>query len=415
MTIDYKTLLTDLFEKIARMRVETLSAGTKYRLMGLTADITEVAEIFTSEVLERAKQEALLDADLDIDYDAMAEEVLAQEPENYTAEPTLLCNLNEALGVLSDVLTQIASQLDRRHKDEEYARLYEQEKRRYLNSGTPRRVRHNFDEWLYDVCNGAPSMEDINDYITEKLVYMFEKGVFNTKVEHIQRAARYPAEFVFSLLDDDHKLKKTVHKHYSELRKLVDYNDGLLVVDTVKVGRHFYTNRKEENAKVHRNAFLKYLHKIDLAQQERKKLLEAQSEDEQQNTQLNYFAPTKHLKALLQEEWFEIHRTDKCYDHRWTDDFVSQLMKSEHKDYIATEWGHDKRQDYVRGCVLGMLKEGGVIKGSMDSIARSAGVCDNYRTFSKYMGQCRQEPYADWVSEYIKLHRSSQRHTQTLV
>ena len=85
MTTDYKTILTDLFEKIARMRVETPSAGTKYRLMGLAADITEVAETFTSEVLERAKQEALLDADLDIDYDAMAEEVLAQEM-NYTAE-----------------------------------------------------------------------------------------------------------------------------------------------------------------------------------------------------------------------------------------------------------------------------------------------------------------------------------------
>ena len=46
MTTDYKTILTDLFEKIERMRVETPSAGTKYRLMGLTADITEVAEFF---------------------------------------------------------------------------------------------------------------------------------------------------------------------------------------------------------------------------------------------------------------------------------------------------------------------------------------------------------------------------------
>jgi hypothetical protein len=76
-------------------------------------------------------------------------------------------------------------------------------------------------------------------------------------------------------------------------------------------------------------------------------------------------------------------------------------MRSEHKDYIATEWGKDKRQDFIRGCLLGLLKEGGVIKGSMDSIARSANVCDNYRTFSKYMGQCRQEPYADWVLEYV--------------
>jgi hypothetical protein len=305
--------------------------------------------------------------------------------------------------MLSDVLTQISSQLERRHKDEEYAKLYEQEKRRYLNSGTPRRVRQTFDDWLYDVCNGAPSVDDINDYVTEKLVHMFEKGVFNTKVEHIQRAARYPAEFDFSQLDDDHKLKKSIHKHYSELRKLVDYCDGCLVVNPVKVGRHFYMNRKEESAKGHRNAFLKYMHKIELVQQERRKLLESATQGEQTTNQaLNYFAPTKNLKVLLNEEWFEIHRTDKRYDQRWAEEFVNVLMKSEHRDYLATEWSKDKRQDYIRGCVLGLLKEGGVIKGSMDSIARSANVCDNYRTFSRYMGQCRQEPYAEWILDYLR-------------
>ena len=246
-------------------------------------------------------------------------------------------------------------------------------------------------------------MDDINDYVTEKLVHMFEKGVFNTKVEHIQRASRYPGEFDFSQLDDDHKLKKSIHKHYSELRKLVDYCDGCLVVNPVKVGRHFYANRKEENARGHRNAFLKYMHKITLAQQERKKLLESEvSSADASATQLNYFAPTKNLKVLLTEEWFEIHRTDKSYDAKWIEDFVNALMKSEHRDYIATEWSKDKRQDYIRGCVLGLLKEGGVIKGSMDSIARSANVCDNYRTFSRYMGQSRQEPYADWVLDYLR-------------
>ena len=61
---------------------------------------------------------------------------------------------------------------------------------------------------------------------------------------------------------------------------MVDYCDGYLVVNPVKVGRHFYTNRKEENAKTHRNAFLKYMHKITLAQQERQKLQDAQQESE---------------------------------------------------------------------------------------------------------------------------------------
>ena len=277
--MDYKDILTGVAERLSSLRGERLSAGTKYRLMGMAADIAEVAETLSAEVLERVRHEAVLDVDADTDFDQLAEEVLSWEltvAGDDLQELTL--QVNSALGSLSEVLAEISSQLDRRHKDEEYARLYEQEKRRYLSSGTPRRVRQTFDDWVYDVCNGSPTMEDIIDYVTEKQVHMFEKGVFNSKVEHIQRAARYPDEFNFSLLDDDHKLKKTVHKHYSEFRKLVDYSDGCLVVNPVKVGRHFYANRKEENAKSHRNAFLKYMHKISLAQELYRKLQAAQSE-----------------------------------------------------------------------------------------------------------------------------------------
>ena len=279
--MELKDILTGVADRLSGLRDERPSAGTRYRLMGAAADIAEVTEQLSKELLERVKQEAVLDVDGDVDFDALAEEVLSWELVTTGGGlEELTQQVNDALGGLNDVLTQISSQLERRHKDDEYTRLYEQEKRRYLNSGTPRRVRQTFDEWLYDVCNGSPSMDDINDYVTEKLVHMFEKGVFNTKVEHIQRATRYPAEFDFSLLDDDHKLKKSIHKHYSELRKLVDYCDGYLVVNPVKVGRHFYTNRKEDNAKAHRNAFLKYMHKITLAQQERQKLQAAQQESE---------------------------------------------------------------------------------------------------------------------------------------
>ena len=272
-------MLTGLIERVSGSREDRPTAGTKYRLMGLVADIVAVAQTLQTEVLARVSQEAVIDADIDVDYGLLSEQILLMElPEagdDAVCEQTAL--VNDALGGLSSVLGLIADQLERRHKDEEYERLYEQEKRRFLSSGTPRRIRQTFDEWLYDVCNGQPSMDDINDYVTEKLVHMFEKGVFNTKVEHIQRAARYPAEFDFSQLDDDHKLKKSIHKHYSELRKMVDYCDGCLVVNPVKVGRHFYTNRKEENAKGHRNAFLKYMYKISLAQEERRKLLETEA------------------------------------------------------------------------------------------------------------------------------------------
>ena len=285
------------------------------------------------------------------------------------------------------------------------ARLYDQEKRRYLSSGTPRRVRQTFEDWLYDVCNGSPCMDDINAYVTEKLVHMFEKGVFDSKVEHIQRATRYPAEFDFSLLDDDHKLKKSIHKHYSELRKLVDYCDGFLVVNPVKVGRHFYTNRKEENARGHRNAFLKYMHKITLAQEERRKLLEAEAtRKEDSEDVLNYFAPAKNLKVLLTEEWFGMLTADeKRFTTKWLHGFVDALMASEWRDQIASDWAVADKRLGLKCMIIGLLKDAGVIRGSYNSIAKLLDMDnENPATLAKYMGMGKKQPYAEWIADYVK-------------
>ena len=403
--MELKNILTGVADRLSSLREERPSAGTRYRLMGVVADVTELSERLSREVLEHVKQEAVLDADVDVDFDVMAEEVLSWElvmTGDDLLENTQL--VNDALGGLSDVLMQISNQLVRRHKDEEFARLYEQEKRRYLNSGTPRRVRQTFEDWLYDVCNGSPSMDDINDYVTEKLVRMFEKGVFNTKVEHIQRAARYPAEFDFSQLDDDHKLKKSIHKHYSELRKLVDYSDGCLVVNPVKVGRHFYANRKEENAKTLRNAFLRYMHKIDLVQQERKKLLEAEaSRKEESENVLNYFAPTKNLKVLLTEEWFGMLTTDeKRFTPKWLHGFVDALMASEWRDQIASDWAVADKRLGLKCMIIGVLKDVGVVRGSYNSIAKLLDMDDeNPATLAKYMGMGKKQPFAEWITNYV--------------
>ena len=435
--MDLNSILTGLFEKLSGFSKERPHAGQKYRLMGITAEFVYVIRQLRTEVLTRVSQEAPIDVDIDIDFSEMAEralqaelpgnlegwqsdktltEVLAEtevmgrldanDAEAITSAfaamdslsmPELVQVVNETLGELNSVLLQIDAQLKRHHSKEEYARLYEAEKRRYMNSGTPGRVRQAFDEWM-EVCDGAPTLEDISDYRLEKVLHLFEKN--GVKADHVHRAKHYKDEIDFEQLDDETQ-RKSAYRHYAALRQMTDWTDGCLVAIPYKIGQTFFLERHEENAKARRGVLLRYLHKINLAQQELRKLHEAERGGEGADGQLNYFAPEKNLKVLLSEEWFEIHRTDKQYDHRWTNDFVNALMASEHRDYIATEWGKNKRQDYIRGCVLGLLKEGGVIKGSMDSIARSAGVCDNYRTFSKYMGQCRQEPFAEWILGYI--------------
>ena len=412
--MDHRKTLDKLFERVEEMRREELSAGTKYRLQGLVADITEVAQVLKRSVLDVARHEAMLDLDEDVDYMEMAEQVMGVEltecffPSEELTKQTQL--VNEALGVLSELLREINEQLRRPHRSEEFASLYESEKRRYRFTKAAGKARQNFEEWREMTNGGEPTMEDIEDYRLGKLVKMFEKGVFAKRVEQIQRAKRYPGEIDFEQIDDDNEMKRTAYRHYAALRKLVDFEDGMLVVDPVRAGRYFYAIRHEKNAKQNRTNFLKYMHKISMAQElyEGLKMENGSlnvlrtAEGAEKAEELNMFAPAKQLKVMLGEEWFGIHSTDKRFDKAWTEQFIDRLMASPHGREIAIEWSNKKKRDFLRGCIVGLLKEGGVLKGSMDSIARSTGVCENYRTFSKYMGQSVQEPYAEWVLNYIK-------------
>lgn len=405
-------LLTELFGKFEGYKSERRSAGSIYRLMGLTADARELAVRLESEVLEVVKHEALLDADTDVDFGEMSERTLALEltepagGDEAMAGQTRLAN--EALGALSGVLAEIADQLERHHSDEEYARLYEQEKRRYLSSGSAQRARRTFGEWKEHVCFGKPSLEDIEDYRLEKVVHLFEKGVFSAKVEHIQRAKRYAGELDFEQLDDEHRLRRVIYKHYAALRKLADWHDGYLLVNPARAGQHFFASRHDEKAKSNRTVFLKYMHKIDLVQQERRQLIAALAEAAQRpaepREELNYFAPAKHLKILLSGEWFGMLTTDdRRFDREWADGLVDGLMASEWGGQIARDWAVKDKRLMVKCMVIGMLKDAGVVRGSYNSIAKLLEMDgENPATLAKYMGLGKKQGFAEWIEEYIK-------------
>lgn len=119
---------------------------------------------------------------------------------------------------------------------------------------------------------------------------------------------------------------------------------------------------------------------------------------------LNYFAPTKLLSELLRGDWFGVVRSDAKYDARWTDAFVNALMASEWRDGIAADWavsGRRNKRTQIKGYVVGLLADSGVIKGSYDSIAARVGLTDDHRVLSKYMGLGKKQPYAEWVQQYV--------------
>ena len=411
--MDYCKILSALFERFAAVRDETPSAGTRYRLMGLEADTAEVTEAFRHEVLERVKQEAVIDVDVDVDYTEMSEQVLTMELENPSQQDEAVRNqtqqVNDALGELSSVLAEIATQLERKHKDDEYERLYEQEKRRYMSSGTARRARQKYEEWKENQCNGQPTQEDMEDYRLEKLVHMFEKGVFTKSLEHVQRAKRYPGEIDFDMVDDSIAIKKTAYRHYAALRKLDDFKDGMLLVNAVRAGRHFFFSRHDENAKPNRSNFLKYMHKVWLVQEDMRRLQEAEAAAAarvKESEKLNFFAPKKNLQIMLADRWFGAMTTDdQCYTTRWTDAFVDALMRSEWGEQLARDWAVQDKRLTLKCMIIGLLKDADVLHGSYNQIAKLLDFNgENAATLAKYMGQGKKQLFADWVMGYVKSH-----------
>lgn len=122
---------------------------------------------------------------------------------------------------------------------------------------------------------------------------------------------------------------------------------------------------------------------------------------ETEEKELNYFAPQKNLQELLCKPWFDKFSTDNKYTEEWKRSMISDLMKSEWRQLLATEWGTANRQNMVRGYIVGMLKDVGVLKGSYDAIARETGVCDNSRTFSRYMSEGKNQQWFDWIKGYL--------------
>ncbi len=142
-----------------------------------------------------------------------------------------------------------------------------------------------------------------------------------------------------------------------------------------------------------------------------KKVIESTVEREEKE-ELDYEVPRFQLQRLLKEQWSNEVRGDEKYNEAWTDAFVEALMGSEYGEEIARDWavqGLREKKAQIKGYVVGLLKDAGVLKGSYGSIAKKVGIIvneenkkDPYKTFADYMARGKKQPYAIWVKEYVE-------------
>lgn len=269
---EYHNELTGLIASASGLKQRRPSAGRQLLIESLLADAREHTENLKTEILARVSREIWLEADEGIDYDALAEalqDVLPVETPKASADEEEVCErLNEALEALAKTLFDIAKALNRRYKNEDYAKLYEDELRLFTKNRGRYLAERDYNQYLQKVGIGSLTMDDLEEYRIEKLQHMFFAGVFLELVAHRQKSPSYPNEIVFHELDDGKCVPmKDVYKHYHFLRKMCVWEDCALKVIPLEVGRYFYAFRKDPNAKDLRKAFLTYMMKIELAQQ----------------------------------------------------------------------------------------------------------------------------------------------------
>lgn len=150
----------------------------------------------------------------------------------------------------------------------------------------------------------------------------------------------------------------------------------------------------------------------DISSETSDKTYSPESAPDPDHTEINIFAPTLHLKKLFEGEWFLSLCTNKALNNKdWTDKFVTALMNSEYATYIAKQWAKPQKIQTIKGNIVGLLSDSGLLKGSKLSIARTILNISQYErneekkksvsTFANYMGKGKKEPYADWVKKYI--------------
>lgn len=269
---EYNNILTGLTKRISGLKDRRPSAGRWHTVMGIAADVEEMVTMLKGDVVVKVSREIVLDADEGIDYAELGDTFLSLLPVELlkaTAdEAAAMQRLNESVEELAALLQKITYLLDRHHADEEYIKLYEGELKKYLRYYGPT-TRREYVKFSEGECLGTPTMEELENYRSEKLMHLFDSGIFSESVGHRRSARHYPDEIVLPVPGPTSDInEKDVHKHYFCLHKICDYKDGCLVVNPSKVGHFFFAHRNDKKAKECRTAFLKYMMKIDLAQQD---------------------------------------------------------------------------------------------------------------------------------------------------
>ena len=296
---------------------------------------------------------------------------------------------------LADNLKKVKSTFD---KPELYEKLMQQMKEQYADPDI---------DYEYEQIKEAyvePSMNDFLKMQVKACVDFLKSGMLN----HVLSISNEEIEEVdetklHKMLEPDYKTPDNLKKLWAKLKKFIELKENVMLVPKRGLIRKHVLKHFHELNGDHFSALFRLDKLLTLMHQDMVKMKPELAQYLTTNESPNVFGIVNSLTRLMQQDWFKQFRTDPKYGDIWIENFVSELLASEHQQELLEIWQVAKKRQKLKSYIIGCLKIAGVIEGSNLGIATAFlnGSIKENTNFANFMGRGKKMSFCDWICDYV--------------
>ena len=250
-----------------------------------------------------------------------------------------------------------------------------------------------------------PTLEDYLQMQVTTCIDLLRSGILNDvlsirneEVEAVDEAELY------KMIDSDYETPPNLKKLWAKLKKFIEKKENYLIVPKRDKLLKYVLKHKDILTVDHIRAVFKFDNVMMLIHQDMAVLKPELAQYLNKTDDANTFGIVNSLTRLMQQDWFKEFRTDPKYGDAWIENFVSELLASDHRQELLTIWQDPDKRPTLKGNIIGCLKMAGVIDGSDLGIATALlnGSDKENKTFAIYMGKGKKMSFCDWTCDYVK-------------
>lgn len=267
----------------------------------------------------------------------------------------------------------------------------------------------SYNRWKDDLYSMTPNMlkrkrmQVILDVLKRGIMKHDDKP-YNDEFDNIREDNIKP------LISCEEKLSDDIKKELAKLKRYLIIDGDIIMIDRQKFGKYAMKHIKEFSYEDARSLFeldaiLDFVN-TDLTAIN-PKLQAIINKHRPQPKPLNDFAPGIITKQILKLPNVLALVTDRQkYTAEWIDKFVDDLLASEYGDGIAKDWQNIRKRDKIPALIAGTLVKAGVFPDNKALLARTIRKGYDFHvstnSYSAYMCKTEEQPYLDWVLDYVK-------------